>query len=73
MTDNVILFPGTTQDDLEVARMLHAAIEANLDKVIILGWDQDGNEYMTSSTPDGGDVIWLLERCKHRLMVEVEK
>lgn len=68
MTDNVILFPGTTEEDLDAARLLHAAIEAELDTVVLLGWDKNGGEYMASTTADGGDVLWLLERCKHRLM-----
>ena len=50
-----------------------AAIEAELDTVVLLGWDKDGNEYMASSTGDGGDVMWLLERCKHRMLTSVEE
>lgn len=35
---------------------------------MVLGYDRDGGEYMASSYADGGTVLWLLERCKARLM-----
>jgi hypothetical protein len=38
--------------------------------VVIIGYDQEGNEAFASSYADGGVVLWLLERCKRRLISE---
>ena len=39
-----------------------------LESVVILGYDKDDNEYFASSIADGGDVNWLLDRCKKQLL-----
>lgn len=45
------------------------AILADLEQVVILGYRKDGGEeFFTSSIPDGAEVVWLLERYKHELM-----
>jgi len=40
------------------------------DQVIILGWDKDGNldARATLGMKGGGDVLWLLETFKHKLI-----
>lgn len=63
----VINFTGVTRLDIPPDRMLEAAI-GQLDKVVILGYDKDGEEYIASSAADGGTVLWLMERCKKRIM-----
>jgi hypothetical protein len=35
-----------------------------------MGWDHDDNEVFASSYADGGTVLWLLERCKKRLIAD---
>lgn len=39
-------------------------------QVLIIGWDKDGNldARATLGLKDGGDVLWLIEAFKHRLM-----
>lgn len=40
------------------------------DEVLIIGWDKDGglDARATLGLKDGGDVLWLIEAFKHRLM-----
>ena len=69
---NVINLPVSTNLDLDPERVLDAAKDANLKGVVILGWDENDEEYMASSIADGGDVNWLLDRLKFRLISKVE-
>ena len=66
MTD-VIRFPGITRLDLDPDRVLQEAV-GKMEGVVIVGYDKDGDEYFASSYADGGTTLWLLERCKHKLM-----
>lgn len=68
MTDNVIEWNGITRLDLPPERVIAKALEAGLVNVVILGHTEDGQEYFASSLADGGDVLWLLERCKKLLL-----
>lgn len=65
---NVILFNGITRLDLDPERVIEAAAKAGLTAVVILGYDADEEEYFASSFADGGDVLWLLERLKLKLL-----
>ena len=71
---NVVPIGGVTRLDLPVDRVLEGA-KGTLDGVVILGYSEDGGEYFASTYADGGDVLWLLERCKHLLLeiASVEK
>ena len=64
----VVDFGGITKLDLSPERVL-AMAEGHLEGVVILGYDKDGEEYFASSYADGGEVLWLLERCKIRLLL----
>lgn len=44
------------------------ACVGNMKTVLVIGWDNEGEEYFASSTPDGGDLLWLMERFKHGLI-----
>lgn len=69
---NVVPFNGITRLDLDPERVLEAA-RGQLTGVVIMGYARDGSEYFASSYADGGDVLWLLERSKLKLLtVEVE-
>lgn len=65
--ENVVRFTGTTRLDLAPDDVLDAA-KGEMESVIVLGFDHDGREYIYSSKADGADILWALERCKHRLM-----
>lgn len=42
----------------------------NYDQVLILGWDKEGNldARATLGLKDGGDVLWLMETFKYKLL-----
>lgn len=65
--DNVIFLNNETSLDIPADRVLEAAV-GELDSAVVIGYDKDGNLYTASSLADGGDVLWLLELCKNRLM-----
>lgn len=69
---DVVTFTGITRLDLPPDRLLEAAVGA-LDAVVILGYDKEGKEYFASSYADGGDVLWLMERLKKKLLDVVEE
>ena len=68
MTDNVVNLDNLTRLDLPPDRVLEAAKGKIKDGVIIIGYDLDGEEYFASSIADGPEVLWLLERCKQKLL-----
>lgn len=64
---NVITLTGVTKLDLPPDRILEAAI-GQLEGVVIIGYDLEGNEYFASSYSDRGKILWLLERMKKMLL-----
>lgn len=64
---NVVDLNVITTLPLNPDRLLEKAI-GQLERVIIIGIDKDGAEYFASSEPDGGTVIWDLERSKLKLL-----
>ena len=70
MNDNVIPLGGITRLDLPADRILESA-KGKMQGVVLLGFDDDGDLYFASSYADGGDVVWLLEMAKKKLL-EVE-
>ncbi len=69
---NVIPIGGITKLDLNPDQILEHAV-GKLEGVVILGYDHEEDEYFASSYADGGDVLWLLERCKQALMATPEQ
>lgn len=67
----VVLLNNITKLDLPADRVLEAAIE-KLDKVVVIGYEKDGDEYFASSIADGAEVLWLLERLKKKLLDVVD-
>lgn len=57
-----------TRLDIPAERVLRKALEADLTTVVVVGYDSDGDEYFASSAADGGDALWLIERCKKQLL-----
>lgn len=68
MTAEIIELETVTSLDLPPERILRKAVEANLETVIVIGYDGDGNEYFAASSADGGGVVWALERAKMKLL-----
>ena len=67
MTDNVIPLGVVTTRKLPVDPILDAA-KGQLADVLITGWDADGELYIASSSANGGDLLWLIEKTKQRLL-----
>ena len=64
---NVIPLGCITKLELPVDTVLESAKE-QLDGVVILGYDKDGESYFASTYADGGEVLWLLEKAKKALL-----
>ena len=71
LVDKVTILSTTTILDLDVGRVLQAAIDAQLTQVWVIGEDADGGLYFSSSTSDGGNALWWMEKAKRALM-EIE-
>lgn len=73
MTDHLKLAPVTTLPvittlDIDVQRVAQSAVDAELERVIIIGRTHDGEFYFASSKSDGGEVLWELETARLKLM-----
>jgi basic membrane lipoprotein Med (substrate-binding protein (PBP1-ABC) superfamily) len=64
----VIKFGGLTTLDVPVDRVIEEAAKAKLTEVIIIGVDEDGYNYFSSSVADGKNILWDIEQCKKRLL-----
>lgn len=67
----VIPLNAVTRLDLPPNQILDAARD-ELECVVVLGYDHDGQEYFATSLADGGEVLWLLERCKVALFAAAD-
>lgn len=65
---NVIELDVVTRLDIPCERALRRAAEADLQSVIVIGRDKDGELFFSSSMADGGDVLWLMEIAKKELI-----
>ena len=63
----LLVLNGVTKLDLPVDRVLEQA-KGNLEGVVIIGYDKDGDSYFASTYADGGTVLWLIEQCKKALL-----
>lgn len=63
----IVSFRGVTRLDIDVDRMLEQT-KGLLQNCVILGYDKDGELYFSSSMADGGDVMWLIEALKLKLL-----
>jgi hypothetical protein len=66
---NVIPIGAVTHVDLDPDEILENA-KGEFTAVVVLGLDGEGNSCFLSSVADGGEVIWLLEKCKQYLLME---
>lgn len=74
MSGELVNFPGVTRLDTDPALVLESALkEGKLKRVVILGYDEDEEEYFASSIADGGEVVWLMERMKLKLLRFADK
>lgn len=69
---NVVTLPVITRLNLNADRTLESLI-GKLEGFVLSGWDKDGNEFFSTTFADGGEVLWLLERCKMALLEQREE
>lgn len=62
--DNVEYLDMATTLDLPVDRVIKGALEKDLEQVVVIGWDEEGNLYLASSTGRQADIVHLLEFSK---------
>jgi len=65
---DVTEFRGTTRLDIPANRVLDNA-PRDMDTVIIVGFDADGDFYFASNKADGADVMWLLQVAARKLLI----
>jgi len=63
----VLAFSGVTRLNMPVDAVLDGA-KGCLEGVVVIGYTKDGEEYFASTYADGGEVLWLIERCKRALL-----
>lgn len=67
MTAKILDFTGITSRDIDPERVLIKA-QGQLQAVVVIGYDQDGDLYVATSYADGGDMLWALEQAKEKLL-----
>ena len=70
MTDNFVSLNNITRLDIPVQRILDQAAE-NIPAdghVMVIGWDNEGDLYFSSSFSDGPEAVWLLEKARLALL-----
>lgn len=68
MTAKIYEFDAPTLVDLPPDKVLNAAL-GKLDKVIILGIEEESGEiYMAASCGNIPEALYLLEKCKKKLL-----
>jgi hypothetical protein len=65
---NVVDLPVITSLPIDTKRILAKAAEREFERVIVIGVTKEGDEYFASSDPDGGTILWDMERVRHALM-----
>lgn len=66
--DNVVILPVISTLPVPVERILEQAMKADLKMCIVIGMNQDESPYFASSEPDGGDILWWIEKAKLALL-----
>ena len=64
---NVVQLPVVTTLNIDADMTLNS-LQGKLEGFILAGYDKDGDEFFISTYADGGDALWLLERCKMALI-----
>ena len=64
---NVIDLPVISTLNSDPDRILERA-KGQLENVMVLGWNKDGDFFFGSSIANGPECLWLLELARKRLM-----
>ena len=69
--DNVVTFTGQTKADISIPQMVENIKWEELDDVIILAGDKEGNLRAYASKADSAVMIYMLEKFKISLLTGV--
>lgn len=64
LPENVAIFPGSASDDFDPSVILRAALRTKLTSCVVLGWDENGELFVSCSDAHLPDVNWLLDQGK---------
>lgn len=64
----VLPLPNGTVLDIPPDRLLEAAKQADLETVVIIGRDKNGDLYFSSTTGYLPEVLWDIEEAKQEVM-----
>lgn len=64
----VTILPVVTTLDLDAQRVAQAALDAELETIIVIGRQADGSFYFASNKADGGSVLWEMEIARAKLI-----
>lgn len=73
MTAKVIDFPGSTVLPVPVPKVLGGALEANLERVVVIGIQADGAFYIAGSEGTAAEALLTMERARRRLIDSIEE
>lgn len=68
LVPKVSILPVVTTLDVDAERILNAAIKIPLQGCFVIGQDEDGGLYFSSSWADGGEILWWMEKAKKALL-----
>lgn len=68
---DVVLLSVSTSLDLNADQTLEN-LAGKLQGFVLAGYDKDGKEFFSSTYGNGGESLWLLERCKIALLSQGE-
>lgn len=63
----IFKFTGNTRHDTDPDEVLEGA-KGKLTRVVVIGYDTEGNLYLAGSSADGPKINWLLDKVKHKLI-----
>lgn len=69
--DNVVVLDGPTRLDIPPERVLNGALESELESVLVVGWQKNGQLYKASSTGDAAAILLLLEHMRFDIMQQL--
>lgn len=67
----IIPFRGITKLDLDPDTVLDN-LKGQLEGFVIAGYDKEGREFLGATYGDAKVALWLLERCKARVLDSTE-
>lgn len=68
MSADVVIFPGETNLPFDANVMLDSAKKADLECVIIIGIDKDGDLFVSTSLGDRYEMLWHLKQAEKAIL-----